>query len=345
MNDPWKMSVLKKQGHNVQKNWADRFVAIKENKFAYYKSTVDFESAKPINIIYLGKEVSLKKVGELKFEIKTTHKDYYFQCPSTESINAWMDLIERGIQFDENKIKLVKKDSGGKSLENRIKYSSWLYKRGGKNRNSNRAFKKRWTVLQNGIIVYYEAKKDNVAKGVIKLTDILKVQETPQLQEDKNNFEIIMKNGNVYTLYALLRDELENWIDAIKSSLLVEQDRYLVQDNDSKLIKEGSLLIKQSVEEHSWKQKWVEIRGKRLKYKGLESDSNYQASIDLSGACFDIDLDEDIIILKVTDDRTLILKTKNPVALTDWFESLKSLKYFGVGIKKLCELNDTTIPK
>ena len=51
MNEPEKLGILLKQGHNLSKNWRQRFCALKDTRLCYYYTEEDFKVGNPINTI------------------------------------------------------------------------------------------------------------------------------------------------------------------------------------------------------------------------------------------------------------------------------------------------------
>jgi len=121
-----------------------------------------------------------------------------------------------------------------------VERGGWLTKRGHKVRN----WKRRWFVLHEDTLEYYENPKNNKPKGVIKLDDIQAVEMLADSQKlvDMPNGFVIYTNWDDYICSADNDSEADEWVNDLLLSLHLREMKKGAKQVDLSVV--GQLVVK-----------------------------------------------------------------------------------------------------
>jgi len=118
MADPDKEGWLRKQGHNVSKDWKARYAVVKDGKVAYYSSYEDYTQDAQLNCLNMALSKVLPDPNRFRITIKTAQqKDFVFEANDEASYGSWVTAFETSIQFalgDPAVLKALQKNPANK---------------------------------------------------------------------------------------------------------------------------------------------------------------------------------------------------------------------------------------
>ncbi|XP_046854269.1 arf-GAP with Rho-GAP domain, ANK repeat and PH domain-containing protein 1-like isoform X2 [Xenia sp. Carnegie-2017] len=95
-----KKGYLKKQMNTVVGDFRKRYVAVKDEMFAYYHNSEDFLVASPINTIEMKfAKVKVDPRTPNRFQLITSRRTYLFQCDDENEMRQWVAALEKSIQL------------------------------------------------------------------------------------------------------------------------------------------------------------------------------------------------------------------------------------------------------
>mmetsp|Transcript_29279 Transcript_29279/g.47030 ORF Transcript_29279/g.47030 Transcript_29279/m.47030 type:complete len:830 (-) Transcript_29279:37-2526(-) len=210
--------VIKMQGELVKRamksgrNWKKRYFVLKNNALIYYDekpTEANDKSSHPKGLVEITAKTVVRASPVKKhfaFEIVARPQVLYVHAESQKEAKRWMDEINTVIQE-------LKRDGKGQKLESR---RGWLVKRAIK---SGRNWKKRFFILRNGRLSYYDQPPSGATdrpKGLIELTPDAKVSAAVStLGFGKKHAFYVEVDGKTLHLSAVSKDERDAWINAI----------------------------------------------------------------------------------------------------------------------------------
>ncbi|XP_065059203.1 arf-GAP with Rho-GAP domain, ANK repeat and PH domain-containing protein 1-like isoform X1 [Rhopilema esculentum] len=100
MSDPDKEGWLKKQGHNVARDWKDRYIAIKDGKIAYYRNYENYKQGLPINCLNMALSTIRPDASRCRISMLTAQqKDFVFEAKDEQSYQEWEAAFKTSIQI------------------------------------------------------------------------------------------------------------------------------------------------------------------------------------------------------------------------------------------------------
>ena len=107
------------------------------------------------------------------------------------------------------------------------------YKRGflQKRGDSNKRYRRRWFILSDSALAYYEDEFTPVAKGIIDLANVLRVEENPLAMDENQRFCFGVQVPNrLYAIQANNNSDRARWISAIKEAMKSNFDERSFED-------------------------------------------------------------------------------------------------------------------
>lgn len=241
--DIHKEGYLTKQSIRSNKNWRKRYFIFRGNALYYYDDKPKDAFVKPNGIIEISEETVVRASAVQKknaFEIVTNKTLLRVQADSKVDANQWKSTIK-------GKIEELKAISMGTisftNIENTENFASAKApvpqqyvlappKEGTLSKlamKSGRNWKKRFFILRNGRIQYFDSKpksgnKDYVPKGVMELTRdtvIIPLKEKAM----KKKYAFTVQTGEVQlTMNASSEKERSEWIDCLDHHVLIKSN-------------------------------------------------------------------------------------------------------------------------
>lgn len=214
---------LTKRAMKSGRNWKRRYFVLKNNALAYYdgKPLDEDSGLKPKGLVELTSNsvVRISPVNrEFAFEVVTKPQVLCVSADSKSSLNQWKEAITDVIDS-------LKRNKNDRPDEER---RGWLVKRAVR---SGRNWKKRWFILRNSRLCYYEQPPSGPAirpKGLLEVNDNTIVKPSVAsygslLRGGKKNVFIIQNKDQTLHMSADSIDEMFLWISTVQKIVFRKQ--------------------------------------------------------------------------------------------------------------------------
>ncbi|EGD77016.1 hypothetical protein PTSG_07358 [Salpingoeca rosetta] len=198
----------------------------------------------------------------------------------------------------------------------------FLFKRGSPARLvgvvHNQAWRRRWCVLADGYLQYYERTTDTSPKGRIPVSDMLGVAVVTERTKDARplTFELRMHSKRNYIFSAESESDLDKWVSFIDGLITKSQ--------------KSGFLYKRGGINRAWKSRWFVLRDAKLLYYAQKNATGTAAAkvIDLTRArgiqeLDELDVGDDNCFQILCDNRTWTLRAHDEVDKLDWISAIR----------------------
>lgn len=199
---PEREGFLIKQGASVR-TWKRQWCVVSEGRLYYFKTPNDDTAAGFVALE--DSAVERSAVGGFCLEIVTRERRHFFRANDREDMEAWISVIRLSAS---KKVESVPDKGLSVAVQGSTRKAGWLLKMGAK---VNSTWCRRWIVIHDSLLSYYQTPQDEDPNGVIPLEN----SSLRFVEGKQGSFEIFTQ----YRKYFFMaRNEIEasEWIEAIQ---------------------------------------------------------------------------------------------------------------------------------